>query len=139
MVTTKMNWSGLNVIHFARKSQFGRDQFMLVVTISFWLWPNHYGQVQINLVRPKPFWSDQNCFGHIEGLDISQPKVSIFGVVALWRDYLPIFPQIRSYMWLFSALMMSWVRVWIDLDLFTTHFSDKVFTRYMKVKRIWIR
>ena len=61
-----MNWSGPNVIHFGRKSRFGPDQFILVVTISFWSWPNHYGQVQINLVRPKPFWTDQNCFGHIE-------------------------------------------------------------------------
>ena len=67
MVTTKMNWSGPNVIHFGRKSRFGPDQFILVVTISFWLRPNHYGQVQINLVRPKLFWTDQNCFGHIEG------------------------------------------------------------------------
>ena len=55
MVTTKMNWSGPNVIHFGRKSQFGPDQFILVVTISFWLRQNHYGQVQINLVTPKPF------------------------------------------------------------------------------------
>ena len=39
----------------------------MVVTISFWSRPNHYGQVQINLVRPKPFWTDQNCFGHTEG------------------------------------------------------------------------
>ena len=51
----------------SRKSQFGPDQFIMVVTISFWLRPNHYGQVQINLVRPIPFWTDQNCFGHIEG------------------------------------------------------------------------
>ena len=36
MVTTKMNWSGPNVIHFGRKSQFGSDQFILVPTISFW-------------------------------------------------------------------------------------------------------
>ena len=50
---------------------FGPDQFIFVVTISFWLWPNHYGQVQINLVRPKPFWTVQNCFGHIEGQGIS--------------------------------------------------------------------
>ena len=61
LVTTKINWSGPNVTHFGRKSQFGPDQFILVMTISFWLWPNHYGQVQINLVRPKPFWTDQNC------------------------------------------------------------------------------
>ena len=71
MVTTKMNWSGPNVIHFGRKSQFGPDQFILVVTISFWSRPNHYGQVQINLIRPKPFWTNQNCFGHIEGQGIS--------------------------------------------------------------------
>ena len=70
MVTTKMNWSGINVIHFGRKSRFGPDQFILVVTITFWLWPNHYGQVQINLVRQKPFWTNQNCFGHIEGQGI---------------------------------------------------------------------
>ena len=36
-------WAGMREggepihIHFARKSQFGPDQFMLVVTISFWL------------------------------------------------------------------------------------------------------
>ena len=28
--------------------------------------------------------------------------------------------------WLFSAWMMSRVWVWVDLDLFTAHFSDKV-------------
>ena len=57
-----MKWSRPNcigqvqiVIHFGRKSQFG---------------PDHYGQVQINLVRSKPFWTDQNCFGHIEGQGI---------------------------------------------------------------------
>ena len=66
-----MNWSGPNVIHFGRKSQFGPDQFILVATISFWSRPNHYGQVQINLVRPKPFWTNKNCFGHIEGHGIS--------------------------------------------------------------------
>ena len=70
LVTTKMNWSGPNVIHFGRKSQFGPDQFILVVTISFWSRTNHYGQVQINLVRRKPFWNDQNCFGQIEGQGI---------------------------------------------------------------------
>ena len=66
MVTTKMNWSGPNVIHFG---SFGPDQFIMDVTISFWSRPNYYGQVQINLVRPKPFWTNQNCFGHIEGQD----------------------------------------------------------------------
>ena len=77
MVTTKMNWSGPNVIHFGRKSRFGPDQFILVMTISFWLRPNHYGQVKINLVRPKPFWTDQNCFGHIEGQGIRTLPISV--------------------------------------------------------------
>ena len=84
MVTTKMNWSGPNVIHFGRKLQFGPNQFILLLTISFWSIRNHYGQVQINLVRPKPFWTDQNCFGHIEGqgmrliLQESRSKVGHF-------------------------------------------------------------
>ena len=72
-----MNWSGPNVIHFGRKSQFGPDQFILVLTISFCSRPHHYGQVQINLVRPKPFWTDQNCFGHIEGQGIRTKYVLI--------------------------------------------------------------
>ena len=58
-----MNWSGPNVIHFGRKSQFGPYQFILVVTKSLWSTPNQFGQT-------KPFWTDQNCFGHIEGLGI---------------------------------------------------------------------
>ena len=58
------------MIQVGRKSQFGPDQFILVVTISFWSRPNHYGQDQINLVGPKPFWTDQNYFGHIEGQGI---------------------------------------------------------------------
>ena len=65
-----MNWLRPNCDSFL---QFGRDQFILVVTISFWSRPNHYGQVQINLVRPKPFWTDQNCFGDIEGQGIIVP------------------------------------------------------------------
>ena len=79
LVTTKMKWSRPKwigqvkiVIHFGRKSQFGPDQFILVMTISFWSWPNHYGHVQINLVRPKQFCTDLNCFGHIEGQGIHQ-------------------------------------------------------------------
>ena len=78
LVMTKMKWSRPKwigqvqiVIFDLCKSQFGPDQFILVVTISFWSRPNHYGQVQINLVRPKPFWTDQNCFGHIEGQGIN--------------------------------------------------------------------
>ena len=42
------------------------------LTNSFWSWPNHHGQAQINLVRSKPFWTDQNCFGHIEWQGISK-------------------------------------------------------------------
>ena len=71
MVTTKMNWSSSNCDFLPKWIKFGPDQFILVVTISFWSWPNHYGQVQINLVRPKPFWTNQNCFGYIEGQGIS--------------------------------------------------------------------
>ena len=70
LVTTKMNWSGLNVIHFGRKSQFGPDQFILVVTNSFWSRTNQHGQVQISLVRPKPFVTDQNYLGQIQGQGI---------------------------------------------------------------------
>ena len=70
MVTTKINWSGPNCDFLPKWITFGPDQFILVVTISFWSWPNHSFQIQINLVRPKPFWTDQNCFGHIEGQDI---------------------------------------------------------------------
>ena len=77
MVTTIMNWWGPNVIHFGIESQFGPDQFILVVTISFWSWPNHYGQVQINLARKKPFWTDQNCFGHIEGQGIKVKNLAL--------------------------------------------------------------
>ena len=77
-----MNWLGPNVIHFGRKSQFGPDQFILVMTISFWLRPNHYGQVQINLVRPEPFWTHQKCFRHVEGQGksvlTSYPRIFVF-------------------------------------------------------------
>ena len=81
MVMTKMNWSGPNVIHFGRKSQFGPDHFILVETLLFWSRPNHYGQVQINLVRPKPFWTNQNCFGHIEGQGILAIRLAIDGLI----------------------------------------------------------
>ena len=84
LVTTKINWSGPNVIHFGRKSQFVPDQFILVVIISFWSWPNHYGQVQINLVRPKPFWTDQNCFGHIEGQGIRLVVIIFSHSLQMW-------------------------------------------------------
>ena len=55
--STKMNHIWAWPIHF------GCDHFILSR-------PNHYGHSQINLIRPKPFWTDQNCFGHIEGQGI---------------------------------------------------------------------
>ena len=48
-----MNWSGPNVIHFGRKSQFGPDQFILVMTKSLWSSPNEFGQTKTILDRPK--------------------------------------------------------------------------------------
>ena len=67
LVTTKMKWSrpkwiGLVQIeiHFGRKSWFGPDQFILVMTISFWSRPNDYGHI---MVKSKSIWSDQNHFG----------------------------------------------------------------------------
>ena len=53
----KMNWSGPNVIHFGRKSQFGPDHFILVETKSLWSSPNQFGQTKTILDRPKLFWS----------------------------------------------------------------------------------
>ena len=53
------------------------ENHYLDLTNSFWSWPN-YGQVQINLVRSKPFWTDQNCFGHIEGQGISSSAIIFF-------------------------------------------------------------
>ena len=39
-----------------------------------------------------------------------------------------------------SVTMMSWVRVWLDLRLFTTQFSDKSATsRYLKVKKMTLK
>ena len=77
MVTTKMNWSGPNVIHSGIKSQLGPDQFNLVVTNSIWSWPFYFGRDQIIMVKSKSIWSDQNhlgptktVFGHIEGQGI---------------------------------------------------------------------
>ena len=82
MVTTKINWSGPICDFLPKLITFGPDQFILVMTISFWSWPYHYGQVQINLVRPKPFWTDQNCFGHIEWQGIRAYWPNIYTVIA---------------------------------------------------------
>ena len=58
------------VIFYQNESQFGPDHFILVVT-------KLSCQVQINLVTPKPFWTDQNCFGHIEGQGISDLLLTV--------------------------------------------------------------
>ena len=73
-----MNWSGPNCDFLPKLITFGPDHFILVVTISFWLWPFHYCKVQINLLRPKPFWTDLICFGHIEGQGIRHPILFLF-------------------------------------------------------------
>ena len=57
----------LTIMIWSRPKWFGQVKmwFILVenhnldLTNSFWWRPNHYGQVQINLVRPKPFWSNR--------------------------------------------------------------------------------
>jgi hypothetical protein len=81
LVTTKMKWSWPKwiakvqiVIFYQNESQFGPDQFILVVTISFYIVtksllssPNQFGRTKTILDQPKPFWINQNCFGHIEG------------------------------------------------------------------------
>ena len=41
------------VIFYQNESQFGPDQFILVVTISFWSWPFHFGRDQIIMVKSK--------------------------------------------------------------------------------------
>ena len=99
-----MNWSGPNVIHFGRKSRFGPDQFILVVTISFWSWPNHYSQVQIKLVRPKPFWTNQNCFGHIEG-QVIRIFYKIFIMISFSTGKLrkPLFLANKKFVFFFNC------------------------------------
>ena len=39
--------------------------------------PNWFGLDHNDLVRPKPFWTDQNCFGHIEGQGIKSFSITI--------------------------------------------------------------
>ena len=46
MVTTKMNWSGPNMTHFAFGRIFGPDHFILVETKSLWSSPNQFGQTK---------------------------------------------------------------------------------------------
>ena len=68
------------------------------MTISFWLRPNHYGQVQINLVRPKPFWTDQNCFGHIEGQGIRPLRMVAKKLARNWRKTCNLFVVVTEYL-----------------------------------------
>ena len=70
LVMTKMKWSWPKWIGHVQMWFILVENHNLDLTNSIWSWPNHYGQVQISLVRPKPYWTDQNCFGHIEGQDI---------------------------------------------------------------------
>ena len=39
------------------------------------------------MVRPKPFWTDQNCFGHIEGQGISKYHISRFAPPICIEEY----------------------------------------------------
>ena len=87
-----MNCSGPNCNFLPEWVTFGPDQFILVVTISFGSWPNHYwlwsssnqfGQTKTILDRP-------NCFGHIEGQGIKgyfylKFSFSISGILAVYR------------------------------------------------------
>ena len=47
------------VIFYQNESQFGPDQFILVVTKSLWSSPNKFGPTKTILDRPKLFWSDR--------------------------------------------------------------------------------
>ena len=78
LLSTKMKWSRPKwigqvqiVIFYQNESQFGPEQFIFVGLFHFGCEKNHYGQVQINFARPKLFWTNQNCFGHIEGHGIN--------------------------------------------------------------------
>ena len=68
MFTTKMNWSGPNVIHFGRKSQFGPDHFILVETKSLWSNPNQFGQIKTILDRPKLFCPSGQGISGLKGI-----------------------------------------------------------------------
>ena len=75
LVSTKMKWSRPKWIGQVQIVIFYQNESHLDLTNSFWSWPFHFGRDQINLVRPKPFWTDQNCFGHIEGQSINLRKI----------------------------------------------------------------
>ena len=66
LVTTIMIWSRpkwiWSKLWFSTKMNHNLD-----LTNSFWSWPFHFGRDQIIMVRPKTFWTNQNCLGHIEG------------------------------------------------------------------------
>ena len=100
------------------------------MTISFWSRPNHYGQVQINLVRPKPFWTDQNCFGHIEGQGISLPHrpnfSDIFDLCLHWvsvvRDLVDL---IHKCFWSLSFTVRIFSNYEIGMDTLDNQFHEQ--------------
>ena len=64
---------------------FWSDKIDLDLTIMIWSQPNHYDQVQINLVRPKPFLTNQNYFGHIEGQGIRNREEKFKNILFLFH------------------------------------------------------
>ena len=58
---SKLFWSGPNLclVLLQVQNDFGLSKL-------FWSGPNHFGQVQIVLVRSKLFWSGPNCFGQVQ-------------------------------------------------------------------------
>ena len=77
LVLTTMIWSWPEWIGPVQMWFFLVENCNFDLTNSFWLWPFHFGQDQIIivksksiLVRPKPFWTNQNCSCHIEGQGI---------------------------------------------------------------------
>ena len=55
MVLVWPNWFGLD--HNDDVILLVKNHNLDLTNSLFWSWPYHYGQVQINLVRPKPFWT----------------------------------------------------------------------------------
>ena len=84
LVLTKMKWSWPKWIGQVQIVIFYQNESHLDLTNSFWSWPNHYGQVQFNFVRSKPFWTNQNCFGHIKGQDIHETELQGLYLYAIW-------------------------------------------------------
>ena len=105
LVTTKMKWSQPKWIGQVQMWFILVENHNLDLTDSFWSWPFHFGQVQIDLVRPKPFWTDQNCFGHIEGQGISISPIQRIDQLLLKRNK---HSSVRFYRF-HSLLTTNWV------------------------------